>query len=371
MIDLKSGTCRNLKDPIWALGLMSGTSADGIDAALIQTDGITVTAFGPTHYASYPGDVKQQILKAYGRPPEDGCYELSSRITELHADAITDLLSKTDIKPDLIGFHGQTIYHRPPYETHQIGDGDLLASLTGIDVIDQFRINDVAHGGQGAPLVPLFHQALCRDLPKPLAVLNIGGVANVTWMGNEEDDLLAFDVGPGNALIDDWVRHHRGLSCDQNGTIAAVGKIHNNRINRWLCHPYFAKKPPKSLDRNMFHSCLQDISYLSFEDGVATLTGFTAAVVEKSLRHLPEKPLQWIIAGGGAHNQTLMKMIGVRIGSPVQSASTLQWDNDALEAQAFGFLAVRSIRGLPLTMPGTTGVSQPLTGGRQSFSITR
>jgi len=355
---------------MWALGLMSGTSADGIDAALIQTDGYTIKAFGPTHFEPYSPDVKQMIMNAYGRPPKDDSYKLDRIITEQHAEVVKALLGKTDIKPEVIGFHGQTIYHKPPQknecgQTHQLGDGELLASLIGIRVVDRFRVNDVAHGGQGAPLVPLFHQALTQGFPKPIAVLNIGGVANVTWLGSSEDDLLAFDTGPGNGLIDDWVFQHKGLAWDENGAFAAAGMIDEELLKRWLSLPYFDQKPPKSLDRKTFQTCLEDVSSMSFEDGVATLTAFTAAAIVQGMSYFPVKPKLWIVAGGGAHNQTLMTMMKTRIATPVKMASELNWYNDALEAQAFGYLAVRSVRGLPLSLPGTTGVPYPLSGGRQ------
>ncbi len=359
--------------PLWAIGLMSGTSADGIDAALLQTDGKTVSAFGPTHYVPYPELLRSQILKAYGRPPGPKEVSLEKVITEHHAEVVFALLEKADLKPsevDLIGFHGQTLFHKPPRqkgeigETHIIGDGPLLASLAGIPVIDQFRLNDVAHGGQGAPLVPIFHQALATAFSKPVAIVNIGGVANVTWIGNKEDEMLAFDTGPGNGLIDDWIRENTGLPWDEGGKIAAKGRINEELLTRWLEHPYFTQKPPKSLDRGTFKAYLEDGKSLPFEDGVATFTALTAASFEKALAHLPQTPLLWVVAGGGAHNPTLLKMMEERFNIPVQRASEKGWDGDTLEAQAFGFLAVRSFRKLPLTFPGTTGVLSPLSGGR-------
>jgi anhydro-N-acetylmuramic acid kinase len=352
---------------------MSGTSADGIDAALIRTDGLTIQDFGETYFLPYPEDVKQDILRAYGHPPGPQTRALTHHITTLHGLAVASLLEKAKLSPshvDVIGFHGQTIFHCPPRvkgeqgETHILSDGQLLAQETTIPVIDQFRLNDIAHGGQGAPFVPLFHQALTRDLPKPLAVLNIGGVANVTWIGREEDHLIAFDTGPGNGLIDDWVRAHTGLPWDDKGQLAAKGIVHEELLRKWLSQPYFALPAPKSLDRLTFKDCLKDAANLSVADGAATLTAFTAATIERALFLFPETPQHWIVAGGGAHNETLLMMLGAKLGTPLKKARDQGWNGDALEAQAFGFLAVRSLKNLPLSLPGTTGVPYPLQGGR-------
>lgn len=357
---------------LWALGLMSGTSADGVDGALIQTDGKTIKAFGPTHYLAYPSSLKTEILAAYGCLPGPETSSLEQKMTEHHAKVVEALLSKSGLEPqkiDVIGFHGQTLYHCPPEKgkvghTYQIGDGSLLASLTGIPVVNQFRQNDMAQGGQGAPLVPVFHQALAMDMLKPLVIINIGGVANVTWVGKNSDDLLAFDVGPGNGLIDDWVRMKAGLPWDDEGKLAASGNICERFIKQWISHPYFEQNPPKSLDRKAFQFCLEDIENFSLEDGAATLTAFTAECLKKAFAHLPEKPLFCIVAGGGAKNPTLLHQCAERIGLPLHKASEMGWNSDALEAQAFGFLAVRTLRNLPLSFPGTTGVPAPLTGGQ-------
>jgi anhydro-N-acetylmuramic acid kinase len=361
------------KNFLTTLGLMSGTSGDGIDAALLETDGLRVHSFGPTYFVPYPDSVKQAILSAYGRVPGPEIGSLATILTELHSDAVIALLKKAGLSPsdvDIVGFHGQTLYHKPPRlkgergETHIIGDGHLLASLTQIPVIDQFRLNDIAHGGQGAPFVPLFHQALARNLPKPLGILNIGGVANLTWMGPQEDELIAFDTGPGNGLIDDWVRENTNLPWDENGAIAARGKVHEMLVNQWLTHPYFTQAVPKSLDRLTFKQFLEDVRPLPFEDGMATLTAFTAATFEQAVTQLPYAPKSWFVAGGGAHNATLLQMISDRLKVPIKTVENQGWNGDALEAQAFAFLAVRSLKGMPLSLPGTTGVPSPLTGGR-------
>ena len=363
----------NKPTSLLALGLMSGTSADGIDAALLETGGTRIHRFRESHFIPYPEAIKQDVLKAYGEIPGPEIEPLAREITELHADVVSGLLNIAGLKPtdvDLIGFHGQTIFHKPPRfkgergETHIIGDGHLLANLTQIPVIDQFRLNDIAHGGQGAPFVPLFHQALAKDLPKPLAILNIGGVGNVTWLGEKEDDLVAFDTGPGNGLIDDWIHKQTSLPWDEGGQIAALGRVNEELLTQWLAHPYFTNPPPKALDRQMFKVFLKDVESLSFEDGVATLTALTAATFEKALTHLPEAPLSWLVAGGGAHNPTLLKIMADRLKVPLQKVSDQGWDGDALEAQAFAFLAVRSLKNLSLSLPGTTGVPYLLTGGR-------
>jgi len=352
---------------------MSGTSADGIDAALLQTDGRTVKSFGPTYHKAYPEVLKAAIHQAFGRPPNADTILLEKMVTEQHAEAVFALLKRANLTSedvDLIGFHGQTLFHKPPQfrgdkgETHSIGDGYLLSSLTGLPVIDQFRLNDIAQGGQGAPLVAIFHQALARDLDKPLAFLNIGGIANVTWLGEKNSDILAFDTGPGNALMDDWVRNYCDIPWDEDGKIAAKGTVHEDIVRKWLSYPYFSQTLPKSLDRQCFHSSLADVAEIPFEDALATLTAFTAATLQKALHFFPEEPKLWVISGGGAHNTTLIRMIREGVRGEVKRASELGLNGDALEAQAFAFLAVRSLRKYPLTFPGTTGVARPLTGGR-------
>jgi anhydro-N-acetylmuramic acid kinase len=362
-----------LNSPLTVIGLMSGTSADGIDAALLQTDGETITHFGHTYHKPYPDLLKTMILQAYGRVPGPEAALLEKIITEQHAQAVETLLERagyTASDIDLIGFHGQTLFHQPPQirgekgQTHIIGDGALLSSLTGITVVDQFRLNDIAEGGQGAPLVPIFHRALAKDLPKPLAFLNIGGVANVTWLGENDEDIIAFDTGPGNGLIDDWVRTYCSLPWDEDGKIAAKGTVHSDILRSWLFHPYLSQRPPKALDRKQFSKCLEDVTEIPFEDAIATLTAFTVRAIEKALPFFPEKPKLWLVAGGGAHNGTLLNLMRERLEVDVKRVTDIGLDGDALEAQAFGFLAVRSMRNYPLTFPGTTGVPYPLSGGR-------
>lgn len=347
----------------WTIGLMSGTSLDGIDAALVKTDGRRVLAFGPRITESYDDAFRGRLRAILGgkKPVEAVERDLTLR----HARTVVDLLDKAGLTRDqvtLIGFHGHTIFHDPARgRTWQIGDAALLAKETGIDVVADFRSRDVSLGGQGAPFAPLFHAALARDLEKPLAVLNIGGVANVTWIGEAEDHLLACDTGPGNALINDWVERHCGQSMDEDGAIAAAGSVQQTVLEQLLDHPYFDQKLPKSLDRDDFDPAA--VENLSLEDGAATLTAFTAAAVARAVPQLPVPPSRWLVTGGGRHNPTLMTMLAKELSVPVDPVEAVGWDGDALEAQAFAFLAVRSRLDLPLSLPGTTGVAQPSSGG--------
>jgi anhydro-N-acetylmuramic acid kinase len=350
-----------------AIGLMSGTSMDGIDAALIETDGERVGRFGPVVHMPYDEAFRLRLRGVLGQAPDAcaGCAEVASDLTHKHAEAVKHLLDRNGIERsavDIVGFHGHTVLHRPERrETFQIGDGALLARATGLAVIDDFRSADVAAGGQGAPLAALYHAALARDLDKPLAVLNVGGVANVTWIG-EGGDLLAFDTGPGNALIDDWARHTIHKPMDEGGKLARAGTPDATVLSALLSHPYFEAIPPKSLDRLDFS--LDAVAGLSPEDGAATLTAFTAEAVKKAPAFLPAPPKRWLVCGGGRHNGTLMDSLRAALGVTVEAVEAVGWSGDALEAQAFGFLAVRSLYGLPLTVPGTTGIGAPMTGGR-------
>ena len=345
------------------VGLMSGTSMDGVDAALLVTDGETVREFGPTLSRPYPGELKAALRAVLGG--EGPVEEVERRLTVEHAEAVGALLAGnglTAAEVDLLGFHGHTILHQPDrHRTWQIGDGALLAELTGIDVVCDFRSADVAAGGQGAPLAPLYHRALAAGLAHPLAVLNIGGVANVTWLG-EGDQVLAFDTGPGNALIDDWMRAHGRGEMDKDGALAAGGRVMEDILDTYLHLPYFEMPPPKSLDRDDFD--LMQARGLSVADGAATLTAFTVEAVAQAQRWFPAPVQRWLVCGGGRHNRQLMRFLERRLEVPVESVEAVGWRGDSLEAEAFGFLAVRSRRGLPLSEPGTTGVARPLHGGR-------
>jgi anhydro-N-acetylmuramic acid kinase len=357
-----------------AIGMMSGTSMDGIDIALLETDGERIDAFGAVGGRPYT-EPERKLLReavaeaAFLRNRDDRpsvLIEAEDLITESHAEVVKTFLRANRLAASdigVIGFHGQTVIHRPEDKlTVQLGDGQRLADLTGIKVVYDFRANDVAHGGQGAPFVPAYHRALAAgaDLALPAVIANIGGVANITWIG-PNGDLLAFDTGPGNALIDDWVRRTTGADYDADGELAARGKADGKLLEKMLRHPYLLRKPPKSLDRNAF--LLDPLEGLAPADGAATLTAFTAGALVFSLAHLPIPPRVCVVVGGGARNPTLMAALGSLMPGKLVRAEDLGWLPDNLEAQAFAFLAVRSMAGMPLSFPSTTGVAHPMTGG--------
>ena len=350
-----------------AIGLMSGTSLDGIDATLIETDGFRIKRYIASHYLSYPEAVRSSladIVARNGKVEKEAIEQAQKAMTHVHVDAVQSLLQKAGLSPqaiDVIGFHGQTIDHRPDDQcSWQIGDGALLAQETKIDVVAQLRQHDVQSGGQGAPLVPIYHQALAANLPKPVLFLNIGGIANITYLG-EHDDIRACDTGPGNALINDWVVKQTGQPYDRNGETASRGVVDQDLLDALLDHPYFTAPLPKSLDRNQFNHV--DYSGLSTEDGAATLTAFTVTAIVKSLALLPTQPTAIYVMGGGRHNHYMMQQLAHEAQLPIHPAETLGYDGDMIEAEAFAFLAVRSLKNLPITFPLTTGAKQPLCGG--------
>jgi len=365
---------------VTAIGLMSGTSYDGVDVALIETDGEEISSLGPTGYRPYSDQERDLLRRAIAVATNLGdrterpkiLAQVEELVTDMHAEAVEAFLAANGMAASavgVVGFHGQTVLHRPDRGlTVQIGNGPALAARLGIPVVYDFRAADVAAGGQGAPVVPVFHRALVRQLKRahPVGVLNLGGVANVTFIdGNVE--LIAFDTGPGNALIDDFVRMRTGQPRDDDGRTAAAGKVDEDAVARVLKHPFFAKAPPKSLDRNAFrHWAMEEgrLTEKSTEDALATLTAVTAASVAHATKVLPRAPAGWLVAGGGTRNPTLMRMLAQRLAPvSIETAGAVGWSADALEAQAFAYLAVRSLKGLPLTFPTTTGVPRPLTGG--------
>jgi len=358
------------------IGLMSGTSLDGVDAALLETDGVDIAVPGANHAVAYDAKTRAMLREALdeakgvaaGAPVPWSIREAERKLTEAHAEAVKGLLAKAKLAArdvSLIGFHGQTILHRPTQRwTWQIGDGALLAKLTGIDVVNDFRSADVKAGGQGAPLVPLYHAVLARNAKQgfapPLVFVNIGGVANVTFINGEE--VLAFDTGPGNAPIDDWAMSHTGKPVDQHGGLARRGRVDDQALTDMLDDAWFEKRPPKSLDRLDFGA--DTVRHLSPEDGAATLTAFTAASIARAREHFSDLPTTWIVCGGGRHNPVLMNELRSRVNAPVLSAEDAGWNGDFIEAEAFAYLASRSVKGLPLSLPTTTGVARPMTGGK-------
>jgi len=392
---------------------MSGTSLDGVDVALLRTDGDTIFELGPFLTLPYDDNARAILqdavavaLAAAARNPAAGISRVaeysgdksSNRrrraeseigraeeiLTEFHHAAVKELIHKNSINTDnidIIGFHGQTIIHQPEFGvTWQIGDGRALAQATGLPVVSDFRSADVAAGGQGAPLAPLYHAALyCGDTepdvePDSVAILNIGGVANVTWLGGGEENILAFDTGPGNGLIDQWVSLHCGGGhMDVDGQLALGGKINRAVLADLLAHKFFAVPPPKSLDRYDFALPEAEFSgangkpVMSPADGAATLAAFTAHSIAKAGDHFPQSARRWLVCGGGRHNPALMQMLRECLGVPVEPVEAVGWQGDALEAQAFAYLAVRSLYDLPLSLPSTTGVSVPTAGGRIDY----
>lgn len=356
-----------------AIGLNSGTSRDGIDLALIETDGLNIVrplAFVTRPYTREARElIAQACTAAMGRKLREPCEltEAAERIiTALHVEMVTAFLRERDMKPhqiDVIGFHGHTLAHKPESEwrwTWQAGNGRIMAQETGIAVVGDFRQADMKAGGQGAPLIPVYHRALATGLAKPLAFLNLGGVANITYIARD-GSLLAFDTGMANALVDDWMLRHFNLPYDANGAKALEGRVIKLIFEELIADPWFKLPPPKSLDREAFTAARTD--WMESLDGVATLTAFSAAGVAMALDHLPERPTEWLVAGGGRHNATLLAMIEAGSGIPCRNVDELGWDGDAMEAQGFAYMAVRTMKHEPISFPGTTGVPEEMTGG--------
>lgn len=347
------------------IGMMSGTSLDGVDAAAVETDGDAVTSTGAFISIPFEQGLRDRLRGLKGRPAVDSeeTRDAERQLTLFHADVVRRLISE---HPDaasakLIGFHGQTVFHAPEQRlTCQIGDGELLARETGIPVIGDFRSADVAAGGEGAPMAPVYHVARARELERPVAVLNIGGVANVTWI-SPDGGAIAFDTGPGNALIDDWTSAGGKGAMDVGGAFARAGTVDGAVLEKLLDNPYFDRPYPKSLDRDAFS--FEPARGLSLEDGAATLTAFTAAAVGRSAKSLPSPPLRWLVCGGGRKNPVVMHDLRAVLACPVEPVEAVGWNGDAIEAEAFAFLAARSKQGLPLTYPQTTGVAMPVSGG--------
>lgn len=359
------------RQAIWALGTMSGTSLDGVDAAMVLTDGAAILDFGDTAYRPYTDGERETIRRAFGRwPGEAGVAAAAELVETAHAALLAGFQGA-----ELIGFHGQTLAHDPAGRgTHQAGDGAVLAAALGLPVVWDFRTADVRLGGQGAPLAPFFHHACARWMgaDAPVAFLNLGGVGNLTWADPGLADpaapgaCLAFDTGPANAPLNDLMRLRRGQDCDEGGALAARGRIDESVIDRLLAQAYFFRLPPKSLDRNDFHWLLDAVADLPDADAAATLTAAAAASVARGCDHFPRPPARFLVTGGGRHNSTLMAYLAQRLAIPVEPVEAAGLNGDMLEAQAFAYLAVRVLNGLPTSGPTTTGVAAAVGGGQVS-----
>ncbi len=359
-------------DPLRVIGLMSGTSLDGIDAAEVLTDGEHVFDFGRTHYMPYSAEERAELrglLGAWPGPQDQPRLDRAARM--LHAAHLRAL--EAFDTPQLVGFHGQTLAHDPGRRrTHQLGDGAALAQALGVPVAWDFRSADVAAGGHGAPLVPFFHHACARHslLEVPVAFVNLGGVGNITWVDplierpETPGALLAFDTGPANAPVDDLMLHRCGWAHDADGAMAARGHPHRDILYRVMSHPYFRQRPPKSLDRNDFAHLAHEVAHLNDADAAATLTQIAALAVAEALPLCPITPELLLVSGGGRRNHTLMQMLANAARMRVLTVEAAGLDGDMLEAQAFAYLAVRTLRGLPISAPQTTGAPRPMTGGR-------
>ncbi len=351
-----------------AVGVISGTSMDGIDVALIRSDGEARVETGPAATFAYPEGVAQRLraVVADPRQAEAPQTDLERDVTDAHVAAVEAFLARFGIPQEsvaLVGLHGQTILHRPESGlTRQLCDGALAAKTLGLDVVCDFRSADVAAGGEGAPLAPIYHAAMTAGLERPLMVLNWGGVGNVTWLGGE-GEIVAFDTGPANALIDDFLLRRRGIAFDEGGALAASGEVDATALAALMSDPYFDRPAPKSLDRNHFAASAEAVERLSDADGAATLAAFTVEATVAALRHVAERPKRWLVGGGGRRNAFLVRRLADRLEVPVEPVEAIGFDGDAIEAQCFAYLALRNRRGLPISFPATTGVPAPMTGG--------
>mgnify|MGYP000205658478 CR=1 FL=1 len=359
-----------------AIGLMSGTSLDGIDIAQVLTDGEGHVERGPSMEVAYDPAFRRRLQQGLEdakaikvrteRPGE--LTALERDLTLRHAAAVGKFRQAyPNVKADVIGFHGQTVLHRPKQAlTVQVGDGLSLAKETGVPVVYDMRANDMVHGGEGAPLVPVYHAALASGLPRadfPVVFVNIGGISNLTYIGRD-GEIVAFDSGPGNTLIDQWVEVEAGIPFDQGGAIASEGHVLASLAARYLDHPFFTDAKRQSLDRNDFRP--PESGEAGLHDGARTLAHVTAAAILKSARHLPQRPKHYVICGGGRLNRTIMNdlaRMAAEEGARVSTADDLGFNGSSMEAEAWAYLAVRSLKGLALTHPGTTGVRMPVTGG--------
>ncbi len=358
------------------IGAISGTSMDGVDVALIETDGLLHVNPLEGRLYPYAPDLRRALQDIIGNPDlaEHGnLTELEEAVSDAHSNAVLKFCTDCTIDRSgiaLVGMHGQTVLHRPERNfTRQLGLGQRMADHIGMNVVNRFRHADIAAGGHGAPLVPLYHQALTSHMEKPLMVLNLGGIANVTYIDNET--IIAFDTGPASALLDDFVKIRTGHAYDKNGALAMSGTVNQPMLEAFMSNPFFDVKPPKSLDRQDFQVRAKCVEVLPDNDGAATLSAFTIHSVVKALQHAPKRPVQWLVAGGGRLNLCFMQGLRSLLDVPVENVDTIGWNGDLLEAQCFAYLALRSRLGLPLSLPGTTGVPLPMTGGDFWLSCVR
>lgn len=348
-----------------ACGMMSGTSLDGVDVAIIETDGVNIQRVIETGYIPYPKDFKKRLKAALGTQIlNEDIVALTKKLMDYHAEAFLNLKHHKDV--EVVGVHGQTIFHQPKQgflnaKTWQIVDAEYLQSLIHKTIVYDFRSEDIRQGGEGAPLVPIYHHALFKGHTFPVSIVNIGGVANMTWIESDSPEhMRAGDTGPGNALMNDFFNKRTGESHDENGHLASKGKAHQDLVNIWLTHPYFQRSFPKSLDRDTFSHVQRDLISLTTEDGLATLLEFT---VQSILKSLPGSPQKMYICGGGRHNTFLLKTLQKHASFPILPMEDAGFNADFIEAEAFAFLSVRVIKNLNTSFPKTTGVKHPTCGG--------
>jgi anhydro-N-acetylmuramic acid kinase len=349
-----------------AVGVISGTSMDGIDVAVMEGDGVAIASVGPGASYPYPAEVARRLRAVVADPDKAAgpLDELERDVTDAHVAAVEAFLRDHAIgRVELVGLHGQTVLHRPERRyTRQLCDGARAAARLGLDVVCDFRSADVAAGGEGAPLAPLYHAAITQGLERPLMILNWGGVGNVTYLGRQ-GEIVAFDTGPANALLDDFVRRRLGLAQDENGALAARGRVDEALLSRWMADPYFRRPAPKSLDRNHFHGLAAEADRLDDADGAATLSAFTVEATAAALALVGEAPKRWLVCGGGRRNLTLMQRLQRRLAVAVEPIEAIGQDGDFVEAACFAHLALRARRGLPISLPTTTGAPRPMSGG--------
>ena len=354
-----------------ALGILSGSAIDGVDITFIKTDGVDVFETGHTITVPYEDELRQKIRSVLGLKPDTPenqnlLNEVEKELTQFWAEAVKDYIATYDVEVDVIGLDGHTVCNEPKnHFIYQLGDGELLSKLTGIKVVYNFHSADIAAGGQGAPLGVTFYNAITMQKEKPLAVVDISGISSISWIGSY-GEMVSFHSGPGNAAIDEWVMKHAGMHMDYNGKLAITGVVNEQIVSALMKHKYFAKYPPKSTHREEFKEKLEHLEGLSLEDGAATATAFVAESIAYSLLlYVPEIPKKIMVCGGGAKNPTLMRFLRQRLPD-VEVCTAEDWGQNsiAVGVQTIAFLAVRRLYYLPISFPTTTGVYEPMIGGK-------